>query len=156
MMPPYVIYKGENCYPAWGQNGPPGARYTATASGWLTTYCFRDWFENLALPLMKRLVGKKVLVGDNLVTHMSAEVIKQCKDNDIDFVCLPPNSTDKTQPLDVGIFGPMKNSWRNMLRGYRKQDPGAKLLQKTAFPRMLRELMETLEPEVLLPAVGVK
>ena len=28
LLPPYVIYKGENYYRAWGSNGPPGARYT--------------------------------------------------------------------------------------------------------------------------------
>ena len=50
----------------------------------------------------------KLLIGDNLTSHMSAEVIELCKENNIKFVCFPPNSTEKLQPLDVGFFGPMK------------------------------------------------
>ena len=59
---------------------------------------------------------------------------------------MPPNRTDKMQPLDVGIFGPMTNHWRQQLRAYSERDPSAKLLQKTEFPRMLQELMESISP----------
>jgi hypothetical protein len=33
------------------------------------------------------------------------EIIQTCKKENIDFVCLPANLTDKTQPLDVAYFG---------------------------------------------------
>ncbi len=46
-------------------------------------------------------------VCDNLSSHVSLEVISLCRENNIEYVCLLPNSTDKMQPLDVGIFGPM-------------------------------------------------
>ncbi len=64
------------------------------------------------------------------------------REENIQFVCLPPNSTDKLQPLDVGFFGPMKSAWRKQLKAYADQDPTAKLLVKTEFPRMLKELVE--------------
>jgi hypothetical protein len=51
------------------------------------------------------LPGKKLLICDNLSSHVSLEVISLCRENNIEYVCLPPNSTDKMQPLDVGIFG---------------------------------------------------
>jgi hypothetical protein len=35
------------------------------------------------------------------------EVIDLCRKEDVEFVCLPANSTDKLQPLNVSIFGPM-------------------------------------------------
>ncbi len=62
----------------------------------------------------------------------------------MEFVCLPPNSTDKLQPLDVGIFAPMKRKWREQLQKYAERDPAAKLLMKSAFPGMLKELYESL------------
>jgi hypothetical protein len=37
------------------------------------------------------------------------------------------------------------------LRAYSERDPSAKLLQKTEFPRMLQELMESISPKNLLP-----
>ncbi len=59
-------------------------------------------------------------------------------------MCLPPNSVDKLQPLDVSFFGPMKNAWRKQLKGYADKDLTAKLLGKTEFPRMVKELITSL------------
>jgi DDE superfamily endonuclease len=91
----------------------------------------------------------KLLLGDNLSSHLSVEVIFAGRMTK--FICVPANSTDKMQPLDVGVFGPMKNAWRKQLRGYADKDPSAKLLQKTEFPKMLNELLTTLDPGRLLP-----
>jgi hypothetical protein len=127
------------------------ARYSSTKSGWFDTFTFTDWFSNVFLPVAKRLVGKVLLLGDNLSSHISIEVINLCRENNIAFVCLPANSTDKMQPLDVGLFGPMKAHWRKQLRAYADRDPTSNLLQKTEFPRMLKELLESLNCEQLLP-----
>jgi hypothetical protein len=151
MLPPYVVYQGANVYDAWCSRGPVGSVYSATKSGWFDMFTFTDWFKKIMLPHAKRLPGKKLLIGDNLSSHISGEVISLCKDNDIEFVCLPANSTDKMQPLDVGLFGPMKQAWRTQLRAYADKDPSAKLLQKSMFPKMLKELLDSLNPAALLP-----
>jgi hypothetical protein len=151
MLPPYVVYKGANVYEAWSQRGPPGAVYSATPSGWFDLFTYTDWFKKVFLPHARRLPGKKLLICDNLSSHVSLEVITLCRENDIEYVCLPPNSTDKMQPLDFRIFGPMKHHWRQQLRAYSERDPSAKLLLKTKFPRMLQELMESISPKKLLP-----
>lgn len=56
-------------------------------------------FQTL-LPHEERQQGRKVLIGDNLSTHIQQEIIYECKQNDINFVCLLKNSTHLTQPLD--------------------------------------------------------
>ncbi len=86
-----------------------------------------------------------------MASHISTEVISLCRSNNIQFICLPSNSTDKLQPLDVGFFGPVKYCWRAQLRKYADRDPTAKLLQKTDFPGMLKVLMDTLKPKEHLP-----
>jgi hypothetical protein len=60
------------------------------------------------------------------------------------------------QPLDVGIFGPMKSAWRAQLSKYADKDPAAKLLLKTEFPKMLKELLLSLNPKQHLPAAFEK
>jgi hypothetical protein len=70
------------------------------------------------------------------------EVISLCASNNIEFVCLPPNSTHILQPLDVGIFGPMKQAWRAQLKSYSAKDPTAKLLNKSEFPGMLKAVLQ--------------
>jgi hypothetical protein len=87
---------------------------------------------------------KKLFLCDNLSSHISVEVVELCREANVTFVCLPPNSTDNQQLLDVGFFGPMKRAWRQQLQKYSDQDPAAKLLIKSAFPCMLRELCAVL------------
>ena len=41
------------------------------------------------------------MIGDNLSSHISEAVICKCAKYHIKFVCLPPNSTHLSQPLDV-------------------------------------------------------
>jgi hypothetical protein len=101
------------------------------------------------LPHVRRQPGKKLLLCYNLACH--TEVIDLCRKEDVEFVCLPANSTDKLQPLDVSIFGPMKTAWRKQLQKYGEQDPTAKLLMKMVFPGMLKELVESLNIKEHLP-----
>jgi hypothetical protein len=116
LVAPYIVYKAQGLWKAWCQGGPKGSRYNTSPSGWFTSVIFSDWFHESWIPTVQRRRGKHVLIGDNLASHLSVDVINTCKEKNISFICLPPNSTDKLQPLDVGYFGPLKNHWRNMLR----------------------------------------
>ena len=73
-------------------------------------------------------------------------MIELCKQHNIQFVCLPPHSTDKMQPLDVGVFSSMKSGWRAILTAYKQKHPN-----KTEFPSLLKQLMDTVKPGRLLP-----
>jgi hypothetical protein len=137
LLPPYVGYKGQNMYESWRTGGPDKVRYTSYPSGWFdmcNCAIGEDWFKRLFLPHVRRQPGRKLLIGDNLASHIFMEVIRICKENDIMFVCLPHNIIDKMQPLDVDIFGPMKSAWRKQLLSYAEKDPTAELLQKTSSP----------------------
>ncbi len=81
-----------------------------------------DCFFKTYLPFAHRLPGKKVLIGDNLSSHLSTKVIVTSKENNIEFVCLPPNATDKMQPLSVGFFAQMKGAWHKQLREYTNRE----------------------------------
>lgn len=156
MLPPYVVYKALNFYPAWAEGGPEGAIYTATKSGWFDHFCFEDWYFQVFLPAVRKLQGKKVLVGDNLSSHISSRVIESCREHDIEFVCLPPHSTDRMQPLDVGLFAPMKRTWRAMLQEGRARDPDYNPIQKTAFAKNLKQLISKLNHESIMPNAFAK
>ena len=149
--PCYVVYKGQNVYPNWTENGPPNATYSATPSGWFDGFTYCDYLKGFAAWVKrKRAPGKLVLTCDNLRTHLTVDAIKICEDNDIELVCFPPNSTDKMQPLDVAFFRSLKAHWRNMLRDYQSANPSFKSLAKTDFPRLLAELIGKLETADLL------
>lgn len=145
MLPPYVVYKSDKLWSTWVENGPNGARYNRSKSGWFDTSCFEDWFGSLVLPTLKKIPGKKVLIGDNLSSHISLKVLEQCEAENIKFVCLPPNSTHLTQPLDVAYFRPMKIVWRNILVDFKSQNIKSSLIPKSIFPQLLKKLLDAIE-----------
>ncbi|CAH2089896.1 unnamed protein product [Euphydryas editha] len=77
-------------------------------------------------------------IGDNSSSHISVSVLQACHDNDIRFVCLPPNSQ---------FFRPVKIAWRNILANWKASTQGSreKVVQKSSFPVLLTKLLADLE-----------
>lgn len=146
ILPPYVNYKSDNLWTTWTEGGPPHARYNRSKSGWFDTSTFEDWFFTLLLPALRRQEGKKVLIGDNLSSHINVEVLKACKEHNIAFVALPPNSTHPTQPLDVAFFRPLKIRWRQILDEWKETPEGQRspTIPKNMFPALLKKLWEKI------------
>lgn len=148
LAPIYVNYKAEKMWSTWCENGPLGARYNRTKSGWFDSQSFEDWFVSLMLPILKKQEGCKVLIGDNLSSHINLEVLRQCEENNIKFIALPPNATHLLQPLDVAFFRPMKNSWRKILTRWKENLKASRYstIPKDEFPSLLRELLKDMSP----------
>lgn len=142
-LPPYIVFKAEHMWSSWIENGPNGARYNRSKSGWFDSAIFEDWFHSLFLPAVRHLQGPIVLIGDNLASHISVAVLKTCEEKNIKFICLPPNSTHIAQPLDVAVFAPMKRVWRKILSEWRETSEGHKYptIPKEKLPVLLKKLM---------------
>lgn len=142
---PYIVYKAENLYNEWVLGGPDNARYNCTRSGWFDSGMFEDYFKTVVLGWAKNITGPKAMIGDNLSSHLSPDIINLCEEHDIRFVFLPPNSTHLTQPLDIAFFGPLKKEWRKILLQYKIENPNQKTLNKKHFPALLKKLMENID-----------
>ena len=141
LLPPYVCNKAAHIYESWMTGGPPNARYNRSSSGWFEMPTFGDWFTTISLPHLKRLSGKKVMIVDNLSSHLSAQFIKSCEENNISFVFLPPRSTHFMQPLDVSFFAPLKRAYRKILEERKRACKGKALSIPTdTFPGLLKSL----------------
>lgn len=150
LLPSYVVYRSKHMYDSWTEGGPPNARYNRTESGWFDGATFEDWFFKVVLPYAKSQDGKKVMIGDNLSSHVSLAVVSACEDNNISFVLLPPNSTHLTQPLDVSVFRPMKGHWRSILTDFKSTALGRRsaTMPKGEFPKYLARLIEKLQKSI--------
>ncbi|CAI6357713.1 unnamed protein product [Macrosiphum euphorbiae] len=142
MLPPYVVYKSLQMWEPWTLGGPDGCRYNRSPSGWFDQSIFEDWFQTIIIPHFRRLEGTKVVIGDNLASHISVNIVKLCKQQNIKFVFLPANSTHLTQPLDVSCFRPMKIAWRKVLKEHKLKKRGR--LTKDIFPKILKSTIERL------------
>jgi len=146
VIPTYVVYKAESLWTTWTEGGPPQTRYNRTKSGWFDSVTFENWFESVFLKEVKG-GGPSALIGDNLASHINERVLRLCDEHDIKFICLPPNTTHISQPLDIAFFRPMKGAWRELLREWKKTKNGScySTLPKDVFPRLLNKLMEKID-----------
>lgn len=151
MLPPFIIYQGKNMWDGWRHGGPKGTMYANTPNGWFDMCTFSEWFHQLFLKHVQGRPGKKMLIGDNLSSHLSPDVIQTCRENDIQFVCLPANATHLMQPLDVAYFSSLKQNWKAMLNEKANRHPDAPLMDRVTFPRMIKELMSRVDSKRLLP-----
>ncbi|KAJ8927327.1 hypothetical protein NQ314_020222 [Rhamnusium bicolor] len=142
LAPVYVNYKSQKLWSTWTEDGPLNARYNRTSSGWFDFQVFEDWFINLMLPLLKRQEGRKILIGDNLSSHLNLEVIIQCELNNVRFIALPPNTTHLLQPLDVAYFRPMKGNWRHILNDWKNIVADDPIIKKVVGESFLGHLTQ--------------
>ena len=113
-LPPFIVYKGKHLYNAWTKGGPAGAMYSVSGSGWMEKESYESWFMKMFLPATKnRESAPVVLFFDGHHSHISISLIKVCKENNVHLMLLPSNTTHVLQPLDVGVFGPVKQAWKN-------------------------------------------
>ena len=63
------------------------------------------------------------------------------RDRGVILFCLPSHTTHALQPLDVGVYGPLKSRWGKILKEY-KMETCAAVVDKTEFPGLLKKLWE--------------
>lgn len=152
LLAPYVVYKAENLWSTWTENGPPNTCYNRSKSGWFDTCTFEDWFQNHFLPAVRNEDGPVVLIGDNLSSHINIKVLELCQAKNILFVCLPPNATHIAQPLDMAFFSPMKLLWRGILTRWKESKSGSKystIPDKQKLLDRLPENQSNVNPELV-------
>ena len=148
-LPPFILYKGKNMYSRWMKGGPAAAIYGISESGWMDASNFLSWFEKLFLPSVSHLTESApvLLFLDGHHSHISVELIKKARDSNILILCLPPNTTHLLQPLDVGVFPPVKAAWRAILKKYNLESRGARV-SKEVFPSLIAKLWDaSFKPE---------
>ena len=143
-LPPFILYKGKNLYKRWVEKGPAGTLYGINESGWMDSECYLSWFTKLFIPAVSHLTktAPVILFQDGHHSHISLELIRKARANNVTILCLPPNCTHLLQPFDVGVFGPLKKAWKAILKEYKLQTRGS-TVSKEEFPGLIGKLWDT-------------
>ena len=73
-----------------------------------------------------------LLLLDGHVTHYQPGVIRLARAHGVNILCLPPHTTHEMQPLDCGVFAPLKSHWSRICHDFLHQNPG-KVVTKFNF-----------------------
>jgi hypothetical protein len=88
--------------------------HATSNSGWTSDTLGLKWLEHCFIPKTRRNDGKRILLLiDDCSSHLTSKSIAQCIEASIDLTNLPPHTSHRSQPLDIGIFGPLKGTQQN-------------------------------------------
>ena len=115
---PAIIFKGKDLYNQWFQicseGGIPSWHYSHAEKGFSTLLHLLEWFQKVYLvefpapnPNQWRL-----LIMDGHSTHVDVDFVMAALSNKVFLYYLPPHHSHVAQPLDVGVFGPLKHHYR--------------------------------------------
>ena len=93
------------------------ARISLSKNGWTDNKLCMEWIRNCFEPETRSyLRGEyRMLIVDGHASHVSTEFIRFAQEHKIVCLCLPAHSTHLLQPLDVGVFGPLKQNCKTLL-----------------------------------------
>jgi hypothetical protein len=90
-------------------------RIATTAKGWTDNVTCLEWFRKTFIPqaTARRESPEEtiILVMDGHESHKTPEMKRLALEHNIEFF-LPPHTTHRLQPLDVGVFGPLQRKWQ--------------------------------------------
>jgi hypothetical protein len=113
-IPPFIILAAQYHLENWYRecNLPYDWRLATTENGWTTNEVGLDWIKHFNSYTAPRTKGVfRMLILDGYESHHSADFETYCQEQKIITVCMPPHSSHLLQPLDVGCFGPLKQSY---------------------------------------------
>lgn len=140
--PPLTIYKYVRIPQSIYDAAPPFWGVGKSPNGWMTASCFYEYIANVFVPFLKNenITLPVIVFLDGHSSHLSLELSEFCKDNQIALVSLFPNATHILQPLDVSVFGPIKQKWKKICRQWRIDHDG-KEISKENVPVALNSVL---------------
>lgn len=140
-LPPHILYKGGRLMSQWCIGGPAKTTYDVSDSGWMETSQFFRWFSTSFVPHCSSLEGKKIMFFDGHASHITSDLVKLARDNNIILFKLPPHTTHVLQPLDVSVFKSVKAKWKEVLNNF-FQANGFSNITKQNFPPLIKAVVE--------------
>ncbi len=86
-------------------------------NGWTDQGLGLKWLQNDFDPAtwMKAAGQHQLLILDGYNSHCTSEFCKYAANNKIIIICLPSHTIHTLQPCDVGTFGPLSQSWKQVV-----------------------------------------
>lgn len=151
-LPPLIVFKGAAVQARWtSENAFPGTLYGASKNGWMEEPHFYHWFITLFIPNVDKLRKERdmpdqtaLLLFDGHSSHISVRIIDAALEHNISLLRFPSHLTDRIQPLDKCVFGPIKIKWDRILVDHGKSEMGKSCgrLTRHKFSELLKNVWE--------------
>jgi hypothetical protein len=115
-IPAIYIFQGKSFRQNYIEHCEAGTTMAMQPRAWMTSYLFSAWISHF-LESMRRLGGislerRHLLILDSYNSHVTLEVVMEAKRVGLDLLTLPSHTSHALQPLDVSVFKPFKQHFR--------------------------------------------
>jgi hypothetical protein len=117
-IPPALIYQGESneLQDTWLKDFDSSyeeAYFAVSKKGWTNEELGLSWLSKIFEPRTKEKAGnsRRLLLVDGHSSHVNLRFIEFCDQHRFILVILPPHSTHRLQPLDIGVFSPLATAY---------------------------------------------
>lgn len=144
-LPPSLIYQGEShdLQDSWvDELGSETAYFAASDNGWSCNKLGLDWLQKVFEPHTKSKAGshgRRILIVDGHSSHVNMGFLEWAHEHRIIVHIMPPHSTHKLQPLDVGLFSPLATAYQKQLNNLMHSSLGYVSMSKRLFYPMFRD-----------------
>ena len=120
-LPPQVIYKGKSSKSLPSTTFPADWSITFTPNRWSNEETMKVYIEEIIAPYVRQTRERLSLSEDHPALAIfdvfkgqcTEDVLQLLEDNNIEHVQVPPNCTDRLQPLDLSVNKPAKDFLRS-------------------------------------------
>ena len=144
-LPPALIYQGDSSdlQDTWLEDYDclsDEAYFAVSKKGWTNEELGLSWLSKLFEPITRKCSGnaRRLLIVNGHLSHINMKFIEFCDNHGIILAILPPHSTHRLQPLDVGIFSPLSTAYSNQINQLIQSSQGFPRITKRSFWSMFR------------------
>jgi hypothetical protein len=147
-IPPLLIYRGDSkeLQDTWVQDVKPGDQcyFSISENGWSSVAMGMKWlqevFEKHTKPTSPR--EHRLLLLDGHSSHVNMAFIRWADAHKIILLVLPPHTTHRLQPLDVGLFQPLSTAYSQEVDALMTKGLGYVQMSKRFFYSMFKRAWE--------------
>lgn len=151
-VPPYYVFKGKRWNPDFMKNAAPGAEGEMSETGWSNSQVFQNYLTKFFIKHIRSSEQPTLVLYDGHKSHVNLILTEWAKRHNIILFVLPPHTSHLTQPLDVGVFGPMKGMYNKECQLYMQKNPGIHITKYQIAELTARPYMRAMSPENLTSA----
>jgi DDE superfamily endonuclease len=94
------------------------AYFTSTSNGWTSDALGLAWLRLFDRQTRHKSSRRRLLIVDGHSSHINWGLINLADSLRIFILILPPHTTHRLQPLDVGLFSPLSQASSTRLNAY--------------------------------------
>jgi DDE superfamily endonuclease len=142
-LPPALIYQGSSgdLQNTWMEDLQEGdnAYFTSAVNGWSSDELGLTWLRLFDRHTKQKSSRRRLLIVDGHSSHINWALISLADALRILILVLPPHTTHRLQPLDVGLFSPLSQAYSARLNAYTHGGLGWVTMTKRMFWPLFRD-----------------